>query len=116
MVLIYKSIKLILQKFSNVEYIGGPIAVGYIFSKSIKYGFDKFLYLVGVISVNLAFVNLIPLFFITDGGLILIFLIEGVRGKKFSDKARAVLANIGIGLIILLFIFVFWNDIMRFIR
>ena len=73
----------------------------------------SYLSLIALISINLAVVNFLPLI-ITDGGLILLFLYEWIAKKPISKKAREIFANIGWGLILLLFLFVIFNDIMRF--
>jgi len=70
---------------------------------------------VAYISVNLAFVNLLPIPAL-DGGKILFLLIELVRGKKLDPKYEGVASMIGLVLILGLFIFVTYHDIIRLIR
>ncbi|MBR4991780.1 MAG: site-2 protease family protein [Clostridia bacterium] len=69
---------------------------------------------VAYISINLAFVNLLPIPAL-DGGKILFLLIELVRGKKLDPKYEGVASLIGLGLILALFVFVTYHDILRIV-
>ncbi|MBR5536434.1 MAG: site-2 protease family protein [Clostridia bacterium] len=70
---------------------------------------------VAYISINLAFVNLLPIPGL-DGGKLLFLLIELVRGEKLDPKYEGVASLIGIGLLLVLFVFVTYHDILRIIR
>ena len=70
---------------------------------------------VAYISINLAFVNLLPIPAL-DGGKVLFLLIELVRGKKLDPKYEGVASLIGMGLILCLFLFVTYHDVLRLIR
>ncbi|MDI6605956.1 MAG: site-2 protease family protein, partial [Candidatus Omnitrophota bacterium] len=67
---------------------------------------------IGIISVSLALFNLLPLP-VLDGGHILFLAIEKIRGKALSIKAERIVTQIGLTIIISLFLFVTYNDIMR---
>ena len=69
---------------------------------------------VAYISINLAFVNLLPIPAL-DGGKILFLLIELVRGKKLDPKYEGVASMIGLMLILALFVFVTYHDILRIV-
>jgi len=62
--------------------------------------------------VNLAILNLLPIP-ILDGGHLLFFLIEAVRGKPVSIKKREIAQQIGLVLLVCLMLFAFYNDLMR---
>ena len=111
--LIYLSLKIVITHPKEAKNLGGPIAIGYIIAKSLKGGWTTYLSLISLISVNLAVVNFLPLM-VTDGGLILLFLFEWITKKKMKKKGREIFAQIGWALLILLFVFVIFNDIMRF--
>ncbi len=111
--LIYLSLRIVITHPKEAKNLGGPIAIGYIISKSLKGGWTTYLSLISLISVNLAVVNFLPLM-VTDGGLILLFLWEWITKKKMKKKGREIFAQIGWALLILLFLFVIFNDIMRF--
>jgi regulator of sigma E protease len=65
-----------------------------------------------VISVNLAVINLLPIP-VLDGGHLLFFLIEAVKGRPVSVKVREIAQQVGMVLLIMLMILVFYNDITR---
>ena len=65
---------------------------------------------ISLISLNLAVMNLIPIPAL-DGGRILFVLIEAISGKKVPQEKEAVVTAIGVVLLMLLMIFVFFNDL-----
>jgi regulator of sigma E protease len=65
-----------------------------------------------VISVNLAVINLLPIP-VLDGGHLLFFVIEAVKGRPVSLKVREVAQQVGMVLLAMLMILVFYNDITR---
>ena len=69
----------------------------------------------GFISLQLGYFNLLPLP-VLDGGLILMFLIEILRRRPLSPSFREKFQQVGLALLALLMIVVFYNDIMRLIR
>lgn len=92
--------------------LGGPIAIARLSGESASWGIDNLLGLLAIISINLGLVNLFPLPAF-DGGQIIIALFEGIRRKRLSRKTRLVLQQIGYAIILLLIIFVTYNDITR---
>ena len=69
---------------------------------------------VAFISINLAFMNLLPIPAL-DGGKMLFFLIELVRGKPVDPKYEGVVNLVGMALILVLFVFITYQDIVRLI-
>jgi regulator of sigma E protease len=67
---------------------------------------------IALVSVNLGILNLLPVP-VLDGGHILFFGIEAIIGRPVSLRVREVAQQVGIFLLMLLMIFVFYNDIMR---
>jgi regulator of sigma E protease len=67
-----------------------------------------------VISVNLAVLNLLPIP-VLDGGHILFFSIEALLGRPLSVKKVELAQKVGMFILLLLMLFVFYNDIMRLI-
>lgn len=92
--------------------IGGPIAIFKLSAESAHWGFERLLGLLTMISINLGIINLFPIPAL-DGGHILIGTIEAVRRKRFSKKTILVIQQIGYALILLLILFVTFNDITR---
>ena len=95
--------------------VAGPIGVAQIAYKVAKTGFINLLLLIAIININLALFNLMPLIPF-DGGLIVLFLVEWVTGKKVPQKAQQILMEIGWALVILLIVFVTYSDIMRIVK
>lgn len=104
---------MIVGTLSVKEAVTGPLGIYYITSETIKLGTVAILNLMAVLSVSLAIVNLIPLP-LFDGGHIFLFLIEKLRRKPISEKIDMVLTRIGITIIGMIVLFVFYNDIVKF--
>lgn len=96
----------------SARQIGGPIAIFRLSTESAQWGFERLLLFLVIISINLGIINLFPLPAL-DGGHIVIGTIEGIRRKRFSKKTRLVIQQVGYALLLLLIIFVTFNDITR---
>lgn len=92
--------------------LGGPIFIAQAAGAVAKEGVIPFLFLMALLSVNLAIINLFPIP-ILDGGHIMFNLIELVRGKPMSLKWQGIFQQIGFIFLILLMIFVVMIDIDR---
>jgi len=79
-----------------------------------KSGLD-FWYFVAFLTVNIAFVNLLPIPAL-DGGRVIFLLIELVTRRRLNPKFEKYITLVGFALLMLLFVFVTFNDIMRLIR
>jgi regulator of sigma E protease len=93
----------------------GPIFIMKTAGKAGKEGWRKFVYLLVLISVNLAIINLLPIPAL-DGGLIIISLIEIIARKDVPDKLRLAIQVFGFFLLFLIFLFVLYNDIVHALR
>ena len=69
--------------------------------------------LMALISLNLGFVNLLPIP-ILDGGHLLFFTIEAIRRKPLEQRAREIASGIGLAVVLLLMLIALRNDVMRF--
>ena len=78
-----------------------------------KQGIDKFVQFIAFISINLAILNILPIP-VLDGGHLLFFLIETIIRRPVSIRVREVAQQAGMFVLILLMIFVFYNDITRY--
>lgn len=113
-VITYKALwAMIIGKLSFKESMTGPIGIFMITAQAVKFGIIYLLNLMAVLSASLAIFNLLP-FPVLDGGHIMFLALEKLRGKPLSLKAQEIIANIGISLLILLTIFIFYNDIIKF--
>jgi len=104
--------KLIRGKTSP-KSLGGPIMIAQVAGASAKSGMTDFLYFMAFLSLQLGILNLFPIP-VLDGGHIFFLIIEMIAGKPLSIKKREVAQQIGFGMLILLMVYVFYNDIMRF--
>lgn len=100
--LIVKSLGSIFVNKEARESVGGIIAVGYETTNTLNnFGFAYFIFLWAVISVNLAIINLLP-FPGLDGWQILVTIIEGISGRKISDKVKAAVSLAGLAILFVL--------------
>jgi regulator of sigma E protease len=104
-------VKLVKMEIS-AKALGGPIMIAQASGESLKVGFLSFLFLVSYVSINLAIINLLPIP-ILDGGHLMFFLIEAVIRRPVTGKIREVAVQVGLLFIVLLFILVIYNDIIR---
>ena len=96
----------------QVKALSGPIGIVQMISGSLQQSFQKFLEFTALLNTNLGIMNLLPLA-ITDGGLILLLLIEAVRRKPVSLKTQSVINRVGMSFFIALFLFITFQDILR---
>jgi regulator of sigma E protease len=93
----------------------GPVGIAYIVDDTAKSGMRPLLYLVALISLNLAIVNLLP-FPALDGGRLLFLFIRKITGKAITDAVEARFHLVGLVMLLALMVFVTWNDIDKLIR
>ena len=104
-------IKIIEGKIS-AKTIGGPILIAQLAGQQAKAGTLSLIIFMAVISINLVILNVLPIP-VLDGWHLLIFLVEGIMGRPVSLKLRERAQQIGIFLIILIMLLVFYNDLSR---
>lgn len=95
----------------GLDSIGGPITTIDITSQVVKSGFANILFLISLISVNLAVFNLLPLPAL-DGSRMIFVIIEWVRGKPINRKIEGIIHLVGI---IVLFAFVIILDLVKYL-
>ncbi|RJP87664.1 MAG: RIP metalloprotease RseP [Desulfobacteraceae bacterium] len=103
----------VFQGSISPKTIGGPIMIAQMAGEQVEQGFINLLAFIALISVNLAILNLLPVP-VLDGGHLLFFGIEAVIRRPVSIKTREIAQQAGIFLLLMLMVFVFYNDIMRF--
>ncbi len=96
----------------DVSNIGGPIVIGKYAGITARAGFDVLMEFLALLSVNLAVLNVLPIP-VLDGGHLLFLLIEKIKGSPVSAKSRIVAQQVGMAFLIMLIIFVTYNDITR---
>ncbi len=106
------SVVKLIQGSVSADNLGGPIMIAQLAGQQVEHGIVSLLAFIALVSVNLGILNLLPVP-VLDGGHILFFSIEAVTGRPVSLKVREVAQQVGIFLLMLLMVFVFYNDIMR---
>jgi regulator of sigma E protease len=96
----------------SAKTIGGPLLIAQLAGQQAKAGALSLVIFMAVISINLVILNILPIP-VLDGWHLLMFLIEGAIGRPVSLKIRERAQQIGIFIIILLMLLVFYNDISR---
>jgi regulator of sigma E protease len=95
--------------------LGGPIMIAQLSGRAASLGVSGFFYFIAFISVNIGLVNLFPIPAL-DGGHLLFSLIEMVKRGPLSVKFQETAAKVGFALLIMLLLFVSYNDIIRVIK
>ncbi len=96
------------------KQIGGPILIIDTAAKAASAGVFTYFNFIAIISINLAIFNLFPVP-VLDGGHLMFLSLEALRGRALNEKVMNAVTRVGMALLILLIVFVFYNDIMRVI-
>lgn len=113
-VMMYKVIKQLFTGDVSVSELSGPVGIVYAVNQSAKAGVIYVVYLASLLSLNLAIMNMLP-FPALDGGRLLFLLIRKITGKRITDAIEGKIHFIGIILLMVLIVYVTWNDIVKFI-
>ncbi|MDW0109195.1 RIP metalloprotease RseP [Sporosarcina aquimarina] len=103
---------LITGKFT-LDALSGPVGIYKATEEVAQYGIYNLMNWAAVLSINLGIMNLLPLPAL-DGGRLLFFLFEAVRGKPIDRQKEGMVHFVGIMLLMLLMLVVTWNDIQKF--
>ena len=112
MTLMTSSLKMIFQGNVSRDEVGSVIMIGDMAGQAAQAGLVPFLFLMALISVNLAYINILPIPGL-DGGHIALILIEVLMGRKLSVKARIRIQSFGMFILLTLMVFLILNDIIR---
>lgn len=97
----------------SVEELGGPLKIAQISGQQASLGWLPFFWLMAVISINLGFINLLPIPLL-DGGHLLFYAIEGVRRRPLKPEAQEWAFRTGLAALLALMVFVTFNDLASF--
>jgi regulator of sigma E protease len=97
---------------ASVENLSGPISIAQYAGQSAAVGLITFLGFLGIVSVSLGVLNLLPVP-ILDGGHLLFYMVELVKGSPLSETALLIGQKIGITLLLALMSLAFYNDLVR---
>ncbi|MDN4607430.1 RIP metalloprotease RseP [Sporosarcina highlanderae] len=103
---------LVTGKFT-IEALSGPVGIYKATEEVAQFGVFSLMNWAAVLSINLGIMNLLPLPAL-DGGRLLFFLFEGLRGKPVDKQKEGMVHFVGIMLLMVLMLVVTWNDIQRF--
>jgi regulator of sigma E protease len=92
--------------------LGGPIMIGQLAGMAGRESATSFFWMMALISINLGLINLFPIP-VLDGGHLVFLGLEAVRRRPLSRALREKVMLVGLMLILLLFVFVTWNDVQR---
>ena len=107
------SINLLISGSASVSDFGGPIMIAQLAGETAEAGWVPFLTFMALISVNLAFINILPIPGL-DGGHIFLHTIEALIRRPLTIRTRIVIQQIGMSFLLILMLTVMFNDINRF--
>ena len=99
---------------ASLSNLSGPITIAQMAHSSARLGFSRFLFFLGLISLSLAIINLLPIPML-DGGHLMYYLAEWIKGSPVSERIQIVGQYIGLMLVIGLMSLAVFNDILRLI-
>lgn len=97
----------------SADQLGGPLRIAQVSGQVASLGFVALIGLTAVLSVSIGLLNLFPIP-VLDGGHLLFYAIEAVRGRPLSARSQEIGFRIGLALVLMLMIFVTWNDLVQF--
>ncbi|HIM24170.1 MAG TPA: RIP metalloprotease RseP [Rhodospirillales bacterium] len=96
----------------GTEGIGGPLRIVQYAGITFQSGIENFILFLAVLSINLGLINLFPIP-ILDGGHLLFFAVEAIRGRPLGPQAQEYGFRFGLILVLILMVFVTWNDLVQ---
>ncbi|MCT8974370.1 RIP metalloprotease RseP [Microbaculum marinisediminis] len=96
----------------SADQLSGPIRIAEMSGEVAKLGFLALMNLTAVLSISIGFLNLIPIPML-DGGHLLFYGIEAVRGRPLSERAIDIGFRLGLAMVLMLMLFATWNDIVN---
>jgi len=94
------------------DQLGGPLRIAQVSGQVATIGFTPLLHLAAVLSISIGLLNLFPVPLL-DGGHLLFYAVEAVRGRPLSERAQELGFRIGLGLVLMLMVFATYNDILH---
>ena len=113
-VMMYDLLGQLITGDASAKELSGPVGIVYVVNDSAKMGLIYVVYLAALLSLNLAVINMLP-FPALDGGRLIFLLIRKITGRRVTDEMEGKVHFIGIMLLMVLMVYVTWNDIVRFI-
>jgi regulator of sigma E protease len=95
----------------SADQLGGPLRIAQVSGQVANAGVAALFNLVAVLSVSIGLLNLVPIPML-DGGHLLFYGVEALRGRPLSERAQEMGLRIGLALVLMLMLFATWNDIV----
>lgn len=111
--LVFSAIGHMITHGFSLNDLGGPVAMYSMTAQAAHHGAVTVVNLMGLLSVNLGIMNLLPIPAL-DGGKILLNIIEGIRKKPMDPNKEVIITMIGFAFLMILMVLVTWNDIRRY--
>ena len=108
----FEGLKQLFTGKAGLDQMMGPVGISEVVAKTN--GMFEFINMIAIVSLSLGVTNLLPIPAL-DGGKILLLIIEAIRKKPLSQKIEINIQLLGFSFIIILALFVTWNDIARII-
>ncbi len=108
----FTALSQIIRGDRGADELGGPIRIAQISGQVAEIGIPELIYFAAVLSINLGLINLFPVPML-DGGHLLFYAFEALRGRPLGEKAQEYGFRIGLALVLTLMVFVTWNDLVR---
>jgi regulator of sigma E protease len=96
----------------GTEELGGPLRIAQMSGEVAQSGIVALVWFMAILSVNLGLINLFPIPML-DGGHLLFYAVEAIRGKPLGDRAQEYGFRIGLALVLTLMVFATWNDLVH---
>lgn len=96
----------------SADQLGGPIRIAQVSGQVATFGIGALLSLAAVLSVSIGLLNLFPIPLL-DGGHLLFYAFEAVRGRPLSARTQDIGFRIGLALVLMLMLFATWNDVIH---
>lgn len=96
----------------SVQNLSGPVTIARVAEATASSGFEEFVRFLAYLSITLGILNLLPVP-VLDGGHILFYGIEALRGKPLSERVQGMATRVGLALILALMFVALYNDLMR---
>ncbi|MAB13981.1 RIP metalloprotease, partial [Parvibaculum sp.] len=96
----------------DADQLGGPLRIAQVSGQVASFGFVALLNMTAMLSVSIGLLNLFPVPLL-DGGHLLYYAVEAVRGRPLGEQAQEVGFRIGLALVMMLMVFATWNDLVH---
>ncbi|HYM13255.1 MAG TPA: RIP metalloprotease RseP [Bryobacterales bacterium] len=110
--LIFEFLRGIVQRRMSPKSLEGPIGIARLSGDAARHGFTDLIMVMSAISLNLGIFNLLPIP-ILDGGVIILLLFESLIGRDINLAVKERIVQAGFVFLMLLFVFVIYNDIVK---